>query len=229
MRLTERFEHGVGAWLREDSKIENALFKEIVIDDTYGFKKLRDRGFNPLIGVDVGAHVGLASLMMHHVWKDIKTVSFEMRPDNCEVLKKNMERFGDKAEVVNCAMTGDSGATFLYWTPGQRDDTGGCRALEKGSNKISALTPWEIFKRFPKGVDMVKLDCECAEGGICEWLQFFDRAKDVGFMRGEWHGTDQRDRVVKALSPTHDVVATTEFYWPLEMGLFTAIRKGGIR
>jgi hypothetical protein len=52
-------------------------------------------------------------------------------------------------------------------------------------------------------VDLLKLDCEGAECMILESLAENGRLTQVGWIRGEWHGRRNKQRLAKALAETH--------------------------
>ncbi|MEM4346983.1 MAG: FkbM family methyltransferase [Candidatus Altiarchaeota archaeon] len=87
------------------------IFFEVVLDDIYELKKLK-RGS---IVVDVGAHVGLVSVLSSKGFNAKKVISFEPCSNNFKLLKKNKEVNECKNIIIhNLAVSDRKGKVKLY-------------------------------------------------------------------------------------------------------------------
>jgi uncharacterized protein YidB (DUF937 family) len=84
---------------------------------------------------------------------------------------------------------------------------------------MSILDLLESFRE--EDVDLLKLDCEGAEGEILEALRDAGCLERVRWIRGEWHFPANAERVAAALAATH-VAHVDVGEWP--QGFFIAHR-----
>jgi FkbM family methyltransferase len=172
--------------------------KDSYVDDTYGLRGLRDVEF----AIDVGAHIGGATVLLHELFPSAQLVAVECCPENIPCLRANVEGF---ATVVHAAVTYEPGDLVLASTVYE-----GCRT--SGSSVVTTHEDWEQ-RRVPwtwdhddyhldarplprltiedllficswLRLDLVKLDCEGSEISI---LRNCTCLASIGTIVGEYH------------------------------------------
>jgi FkbM family methyltransferase len=185
--------------VNEDRVIaDEGALQECYVDDVYGIRGLRDVEF----ALDVGAHIGGASALLHECFPSARIVAVECCPENMPCLEENVGHFAD---VLHGAVTYETGNIVLASTVYE-----GCRT--SGSSVVVTREQWET-KRVPwtwdpddyhlddrpllrwtiedivklvggQQIDLLKLDCEGSEISILMGCSIFDRIRTIV---GEYH------------------------------------------
>jgi FkbM family methyltransferase len=122
--------------------------------------------------VDLGAHVGSFSLWALSSSR-CSVLAIEPDPDTFEMLRRNLQQFGDRARCFQAAVAGQSGRRILRVA----EDTA-ASVLEKpdsaaviDGHEVRAMTLDEVFElaAFPR-IDVLKIDIEGAEYEVVEHL-----------------------------------------------------------
>ena len=126
--------------------------------------------------LDVGANIGLASLYFLSRNKSNTVQAFEPDRANLDFLKRNLEIFGTRARISDCALGADSDDTFLY-----RSEDGKYSSLLRSER---ATLPQRIVTRAFRDVlaelsggavpIAVKLDVEGMETALVRSVRFED-------------------------------------------------------
>jgi FkbM family methyltransferase len=141
--------------------------REIWIDEIY----LLPPGYTPDIVVDLGAHIGLASLWFAKTYRPSVIVAVEPARANAVLARRNLERNGVCANVVQVAV-GRRDATELFREA--RDSNKG--RIDEIGVEVPCVTMGTLLKRLPEGreVDLMKIDVEGEEEqifkGDLSWL-----------------------------------------------------------
>jgi len=179
---------------------DSTLGRIIIENDEYQIRCLKKAGKDIRRIVDIGAHIGCFARLASELWPDAEVLAYEPDEENFELLRRNMR--GHKARLVRAAVVGREGELVpfeCYRDRGAPVNTGAGRVAETGTHYVKAVRPqWGR-------VDVLKLDCEGLEGEILEYAAAHGMLDEVGWVRGEWHGAENRRRVVAALSDTHEV------------------------
>jgi FkbM family methyltransferase len=126
--------------------------------------------------VDCGANIGLSSYYFLHRYPAARLIAVEPDPDNCELCRKNLAPFGDRAVVLQAAVWPENRP--LRITPASRH--GGAWSLEVEpwpEGDVEGLTIPEILRRAGTSarIDLLKMDIEGAEADVFRespaWLQ----------------------------------------------------------
>jgi len=173
---------------------DDFVLKEILIDKVYeSVTRHIDRVDNI---IDIGANIGLATIVFQGYWPGAKVVCVEPASDNIELLKKNLHRqiIEGTCKLLSGAAWGHSGKVkFADLERGQMDgrqcftDEG-----DRPGELVSAFTVQDIidFSGY-SFVDLLKIDIEGGEvelfRGNVDWL------RKVGVVAIEFHGTSRRD------------------------------------
>lgn len=117
---------------------------------------------NPRI-LDIGGHIGLASLRFRELYPEARLTIFEPDPKLVEILRANLAAFGDiRSEVLAAAAWVDEGTQpFAY----RGDDSG---ALDPNSPHLVSTV--DVAKYCEQPVDFLKMDVEGAEYALLSHL-----------------------------------------------------------
>ena len=143
---------------------DRVIFNQIWLTKTY-----IPRGFeikeNDVI-LDVGAHIGLFSILAGALAKKGKVYSFEPSLDNFNLLKENVEiNKARNIELINKAVAGNSGMRGFALSP---DDPAGHAIPYDETDRKKINVPTVSLDDFIrenniKEIDFLKMDCEGAE------------------------------------------------------------------
>jgi FkbM family methyltransferase len=140
------------------------VFEHVFAGGGYDFKLK----FSPKVIVDIGANIGLASVLFATRYPDARIISIEPEPSNFAVLAMNAKLF-PQIEPVHAAVWNRSDVAYIdpeipYGHCGVQVS----KNLENGIS-VKCLTVSELIDRFnlPQ-IDIMKID---AEGAECEILE----------------------------------------------------------
>ena len=166
----------------------------ILAEDEYFFHKLFPNSVNSGWALDVGAHVGAASIYLARLGFDV--ISVEALPENANLVQKSLELNGLSGVVLNNAISDQSNQELEIWY-GDTSNTNGDahqfigNAFAQGSGGLSVKVPTisldDLFKNHKiDHCKLLKMDCE---GG--EWPAFLGASlktlKSIDFIVGEQH------------------------------------------
>lgn len=205
------------------------VYDEVFTRDIYGIKSIWES--HKVLGgciIDVGAHVGVFSVLCKSYWPGSKVYSFEAHPDNFRMLSQNTKDF-IAMNTYNLAVLGGaeySDEANLIVDP-YLSNTGGSTVAESrgmvakndsefNSIEVRATRLSSLFKdKKIEECSLLKLDCESSEFGIIDDLFENDLLKRVCWIRGEYHlesvDYDCRlNQMIAKIDKTHSVVAYQE-------------------
>jgi FkbM family methyltransferase len=146
---------------------------DVVGYDCYQLKKLEWQPHREHFIVDIGANVGVTALVLAQI-PGARVTCYEPDPENCALLRDNIERNGLRNVTVRqAAVAGSNGK--LQFQP-HAESTGGFLApagTDSGANALTvdAVTLDRVLEASPTGeIDLLKCDCE---GGEYEILNCF--------------------------------------------------------
>lgn len=220
-------DHAVSALYRSDTSDWNTI-SACLHDDEYGLAERSWEG----VAIDVGAHVGGATMALLADNPGLRVVAIEALPQNVALLRSNLERNGflDRVEVIEgAANCGTEPVTIAYGTNvgtrfvrehrfigGGIWQDGGPGGERVSSQPVSLSS---IVARYGP-ISLVKIDCEG-----CEWSFLDDPAIAlVSEIRGEYHPREGNGpaELRALLEATHDVTLDdAEVFGP-----FRAVRRG---
>ena len=127
--------------------------------------------FTPKTIVDVGAHIGAASLFFANKFPGAKIYSVEPFPKNFAALNNNIKlnNLQSRIKTFNIAISKKEGSAKLYLNK----DNDGCHSLIQELNpdskglKVKTMDfDGFLAENSLKGIDLLKMDCEGAEMDI---------------------------------------------------------------
>lgn len=150
------------------------MFREVFTSEIYSCEEVWPPGDDSVV-LDIGANIGLYSLMVATRWPDILVHAFEPAPDSYATLVRNVAEngFDMRVQCHRVAVSHESGTAVLF-----RDRTSACdslvapqgewcsRALDKVVVKSISLD--DLFSTFldPESRVLVKIDAEGSEFDI---------------------------------------------------------------
>ena len=145
------------------------VVNEMFVHDAYSPIFNRADSTSPMVGIDIGAHIGTFTALAGTRFPKVKLYSFEPSPENFRLLQENIRLNGLESRVVSVqkAVAGERGEARLF---ASTDDTGGGslytgdEANRQTSCSVSIITLQDIFETFNlQTVDFLKMDCEGSE------------------------------------------------------------------
>jgi len=195
------------------------------LHDEYGFGKLWPRTF-----LDVGGHIGTATVSVLVDNPDCRAVIVEPLPENIEMIATNLAsaRVSDRATIVHGAI-GKGAEQRVGYTLARIPDAdevhryvGAPVPDDYAGDAITAPTYplGDLLDTLGDEVDLAKIDCEG-----CEWVALASRdARRVRRWVGEYHGPGGDEATLRRrLGKSYDV--TIEPHDHGATGMFTAVRR----
>lgn len=214
-------------WIREEPRSrhwDTEVARPILEGDEYELEALRAAGHRLRWVVDVGAHVGSFTLKIKRWWPEARVLAAEPDPDSAALFRRNTEGL-DGVAFEEAAVLGRPGIAEARLRQAGRANHDGNAAASSvlevahplgptqrpATVVVRAASVLELLERheLPR-IDLLKLDCEGAEGEILEALRDAGWLERVGWIRGEWHGWEALPRIEEALRATHT--------WAIERG-----------
>lgn len=207
--------HAVRMAYRDGTNDWNTI-ESVMTNDEYHMHAITGRA------VDIGAHIGSASVTLLMDNPDVTLTAVEPIPENIDLLRANLEQNGltDRCTIIEGMVGTDTVEYGFMGTEaaehhafiGNAANLGGSATLQATARRVRLAEFWSV--------DFMKIDCE---GG--EWA-FLDTpaVANVARIVGEWHpagGHVQAD-IVALLTPTHHVTVTGPVEGP---GGFRAERR----
>lgn len=170
--LVFNFRDGTRMITLRDPTVSYPIF-EVLIEDCYELKRLRRLlPVAPVTIVDVGAHVGSASVALHRSFPEAKVISVEPSSDALGFLKHNLATNGVNGYVVEAAVGGLGGRGVLVqdrpcsWASHIETTLHDSTSTDRDS--VSVLSMADLLASAGEGPILVKLDCEGCEYDILE-------------------------------------------------------------
>jgi len=212
---------GVPLWVRatpHGRAADIAIASAVLESDEYVLGPLRDAG-HPLRWVlDIGGHVGSFTRAVKRWWPEAQVLAAEPDPDSAALFRKNTEGM-DGVFLTEAALLGRGDVPEVSFRQGGRANRDGNAAASRvvdvvrpigdpgcwPTAVVPAMSVVDLLARHGNPViDLLKLDCEGAEGEILLALRDAGCLKRVRWIRGEWHFPANAERVAEALRDTHE-------------------------
>jgi len=202
----------------------------VIIQDEYKIRELYATDKDIEYIVDLGANVGTAAFKFQTFYPNAKIIVCEPEPECMKLAKLNTN---NKLIYVQKAIIGDDRKEVTFnqckWAGNGHVD-GHFRwdlYAPMGSKldkqiKVQACTLEDLMKEynFPR-IDLLKIDTEGMESEILR--AFKPHLSKVKYIRGEWHGDEEKSLIRDILYETHDVFMESEL--ETNGGIFATRRK----
>lgn len=151
-------------------------------EDVYG---LRQVAFQPGdLVLDIGAHVGMFSLICGRFFPFVQVVALEPFPQNVQCFKENMRRNGvTNVQLLEMGVSGDGQAVTLSMDP---TNTGGTSAWsgpqrQGMSVEVPTITLDDLFHQLGEPeIRFLKMDCEGMEYPSLYNFHFLQHVRNIG-------------------------------------------------
>ncbi len=174
----------------------------------------------PKFVVDVGAHIGCFSTWMGARYPETRILSFEMLPENWELLRRNTSLYPN-VTAVNGAFGGEEVPIAIHPCATPENTGGGW--VEFGSAKDASVDhftlPGIIQEYGIDRIDLLKLDCEGSEFPILDHAIATGVIEKVDALTMElhllpdlaWNRTLERAKEILSVFPHHEIESKGEF------------------
>lgn len=154
----------------------------------------REYSATPKMVVDVGANIGMFSILAHTLWPAARVIAYEPDEANFSLLQSSIEQSRlDRIELVREAVAAAPGSQDLYTR-----ERGGWSSLylhpgeaRASSGQVPTVGLEEVLERAGGTIDFLKLDCEGAEWAILAGKERLLRAS-VSYIAMEFHSESGR-------------------------------------
>lgn len=152
-------------------------FINLALDDEYGLREFHDK---PKTVIDVGANVGLFSILAAHYFTNAMIHAYEPNPRVIPYTAKNLQPVG--VTLFNEGV----GRVFGFATIQDKGESRYAHTLlaESASGNVPIIPLTEAVERMGREIDLLKLDCEGAEWDIFQERRAFERIRNI---RLEYH------------------------------------------
>jgi FkbM family methyltransferase len=179
---------------------------EIAEHDCYQLGQIDFSDSADSLVLDVGAHIGTASLVFSKVHRG-KILCFEPMPDNCRWLQVNLEaNHVANAVIVPAAVTDQDGFAEFDADPNcsVAGRAAGIMATDprvfSRSLRVKSVTLRTALAEFPsQKIHLIKMDCEGGEYGIVEQLTP-DLLARIRYLTFEVHDLDRTHNVKRLMA-----------------------------
>lgn len=184
--LTYKPEGCAPIYFRRDSS-DGVILQTVLIDQSeYNFPEVE----NAKVVFDVGANIGITSILMADTYQRARVFSFEPVAENLALAKRNVRPYKN-VRLIDKAL-GSKTCKLKIFTSDDPTNHGGFSTKKAGVDlkqfqTISQLDAGQFCKRNRiKKIDVLKLDCEGAEYDVVTSLL---KAKvEIEWIIGESHG-----------------------------------------
>jgi FkbM family methyltransferase len=149
-------------------------FMSLYIFDEIFIRRVYDTGaaIRPRTIIDIGANTGMFVTRAKQLWPDCTIIAYEPEPANYATLSETIRRNGFSNVIpVNAAVMAKEGEVTLYRHPRNIGGHSTVHSHGADSVKVPAESLDQALGRLPEGrADLIKLDCEGAEGEIFKGL-----------------------------------------------------------
>lgn len=143
--------------------------------------------FDPKIIFDIGANIGVVSVILANLYPEAKIYAFEPERENYEILEKNVSSYPN-VKTFEVGL-GDRMCSRVLFKSDDSKNLGGFSTHIKGKGQvaddsITILKTSTLIERFGTP-DLIKIDCEGAEYEILNDVPEIEKVK---WIAGELHG-----------------------------------------
>ncbi|MEN0111596.1 MAG: FkbM family methyltransferase [Planctomycetota bacterium] len=149
-------------WLRHGAS-DFDTFRQVLLRQQYGHAA----GGAVATIMDAGANVGLTSVFLLRRYPGARAIAVEPDPENLEVAQRNLETFGDRAQVIHGAIWNEAGTLNVH-RGSFRDGRHWASQVSDASDDSVGLVPAFTIEELVADqgwatLDLLKMDIEGAE------------------------------------------------------------------
>jgi len=207
-------------WVRQAPKERHwdiDVTRPILDGDEYELAPLAAEGHQPLWIVDIGAHIGSFTLKAKSHWPNARVIAAEPDPDSAALFRRNTDGLqgvflhetavlgtesSPEAHLRQAGRANEDRNAAASWVAEAVQDIRSERRAP--TLTVPCISVLELLRAHGNPtIDLLKLDCEAAEGEILSALGTSGYLRRVGWIRGEWHHSPNVARIESALERTH--------------------------
>lgn len=167
---------------------------------------------NPVRIVDLGAHVGIASVWFLLKHPEARVEAFEPSPELFPILEKNLAQFGQRAKAYQMAAAGHDGKMTLYLAD-ENTTTKTSTACRHVGNSVEVECKSLDAIVGDEPVDILKMDIE---GSEYELIKNAAHLSKIRYILGELHDwaypNRSNDDFFRLLEPSHKIIRSTDIF-----------------
>ena len=207
-------------WVRKNARgryWDIDVTRAILEGDEYQLEPLIAAGHRLRWVLDIGAHIGSFTLRVKKSWPEARVIAAEPDPDNAALFRRNTEGldhvFLHEVAVLGSGRRGRAHLRQAGRVNRDRNATASwvaeaVQGLDQKANPptitVDRAGIVDLLDRHGRPtIDLLKLDCEGAEGEILLALARVGHLERVNWIRGEWHFHQNIGRIEQALRQTH--------------------------
>lgn len=199
-------------WVDTDMEV----VEELIERDCYGIKRLISCGGYKTTIIDIGAHIGVFSILCARVYHATQIIAIEPFPENWQLFTLNTLPYAN-IHGINAAIV-PSGSTRAPYLSTQWHEAAN-RVEYNDGIPVLGITVLDVLKLIDSDNDIIlKTDCEGMELTILKELL---PVKKPIMIVGEWH--NNKDAVMELLAKDYNVIGKDSKSG--ETGLFSAVLK----
>lgn len=234
-------------WVRAEREAQQwdvRIVTPILTGDEYELQPIKRDGHDVRTVVDIGGHVGAFALKVKRLWPQAMIIALEPDPIGASLYCANTKDLPDVYVVEGAAVGKERERDALLHRNGREPENAASNYIRDIARDLTpkALSPESqgdiavvsglriaelLEKQRVEQVDILKIDCEGAEGEVLEDLREQGWLPRIRWLRGEWHFEESIPRIRAAVERTH----VLSLYTPPASarawnGFFLAHRRG---
>jgi FkbM family methyltransferase len=160
-------------WLRIDTS-DFCAYADVLTFKTKSYDP-EIPGFDPKVVVDLGAHIGMASIYFAHRYPKARVIAVEPEPSNFAALVRNTRSYPTIAPIQAAIWKKDGEVTLGR---SNAHPKGSFQILPNGDVHVRAMTLHTLMQEIGiRSIDLLKVDIEGAESDV------FEACNEIGSMR----------------------------------------------
>lgn len=177
-----------------DGTSDSLLININLLDEDISKREyLFPKEIQPKVILDIGANIGVTSILLDHCYPGAKIFAFEPDKENFNLLEKNVENYLNIVPL-NYGLSDITQKVELYDSEDQIN-FGGLSTVKKGNIRdiISVMNVNQALRELNiNAVDLIKIDCEGAEYDIFKVFNP-EILSQVEWIEGEFHNHKEYD------------------------------------
>jgi FkbM family methyltransferase len=133
------------------------VYYQVFIDEQYSHLN----NLNPKLIVDCGANVGYTSAYLLSRFAGARVIAIEPFPDNAALARRNLEPYGERAEIIEAAIW--SRSTSLVFERIEQGNEWGISVRQADANEKGNVKAIDIRSLPVDRIDILKVDIEGSE------------------------------------------------------------------
>lgn len=143
--------------------------------------------FTPKVVFDIGANIGVVSVILANIYPTAKIYAFEPIEDNYRLLKRNTFPYPN-VMAIKCGLGEFNGKANIYPSVDNKNHGGFSAHIKNGPGETIEIRSVRDFCNELGTPELIKIDCEGAEYEILKSIPDIGKVK---WIAGELHGINE--------------------------------------